>query len=99
MKREKTKIKSKIRLIYDLKLKYDVIEREIRRKTRLLTQNRAQNDPIDHQIKGSLFYDFEDEFRYSRSNFSLFSPQNFTFKYSLDTKIDLKEEEIKIFKD
>ena len=32
-KREKTEIKSKIYLIYDLKLKYDIIGREIRRKT------------------------------------------------------------------
>ena len=35
--KEKTKIKSKIRLIYDSKLKSDVLVREIRRKTLILT--------------------------------------------------------------
>ena len=33
VKREKTEIKSKINLIYDSKIKSDVIGREIRRKT------------------------------------------------------------------
>ena len=99
MKREKTENKSKVRLIYNLKLKYDVIGRDIRRKTRILTLNSARNDPIDRQIKGSSFHDFEDEFWHSRTNSSLFSPQNLTFKHSLEAKIDLEEEKSKRFKD
>ena len=51
-KRDKTKIKSKINLIYDSKMKFDVIGREIRRKIQILTQDSAQNDPIDCQIRG-----------------------------------------------
>ena len=54
-KREKTKIKSEIRLIYDYKLKYNIIGRDIRRKTRVLTQNSARNDPIDFAIWKSSF--------------------------------------------
>ena len=57
----------------------------------MLTQNSALNDPIDRRINGSSFCDFEDEFWHSRSHFSLFSPQNLTFKKSFDAKIDLEE--------
>ena len=74
VKREKTKIKSKIWLIYDSKLKFDVIGRDIRRKTQILTWNSTRNDPINHMLKGSSFRNFEDEFRHSRSDFSLFFP-------------------------
>ena len=78
-------------------MKYDVIEREIRRKTQILTQYSTRNDPIDRWIKGSSFP--EDEFRQVRSDLSLFSSQNLTFKHSLDAEIDLEEEESKRFKD
>ena len=61
-KREETKNKSKLQVIYYSKLKSDVIGREIRRKTQILTQSSARNDLIDCQIKGSSFHDFEDEF-------------------------------------
>ena len=83
-KREKTQNNYKIWLIYDFKLKSDVIAREISMKTQILTQNSVQNNPFDHRIKCFSFYDFEDKFRHSRSNFSLFSPRNITFKHSLD---------------
>ena len=65
----------------------------------MLTQDSTQNDPIDLQIKGFLFRDFIDDRLYSRSDFSLFSPRNLTFKHSLDAKIDLEDEENNIFKD
>ena len=68
-KREKTEIISKIRLIYNLKLKYDVIRRKIKRKTRFLTQDSARNDPIDFRIKGFSFHDFEDSRRHSITDF------------------------------
>ena len=63
------------------------------RKTQILNQNNAQNDPIDHRIKGSLFRDFEDKFWHSRNDFSRFSPQNLAFKHSLDTNITIEDEE------
>ena len=59
----------------------------------------AQNDPINHQIKGFSFRDFEDDHRHSRSDFSLLSPRNSTFKHSLDAEINLEDKESKIFKD
>ena len=46
-KREKTKIKSKINLVYNSKMKSDVIRREIRRKTQILTRDSTHNDLID----------------------------------------------------
>ena len=55
VKREKSKIKSKINLIYNWKMKSDVIERNIGKKTRILTRDSAQNDPIDCRIKGFHF--------------------------------------------
>ena len=85
--------------MYNLKLKFDVTRREIRRKILNITLNRAQNGSIDHWIKGSSFHNFEDEFQHSRGDFSLFSKQNLTFKHSLDAEIDLDEEESKRFKD
>ena len=72
-KREKTEIKSTINLFYDSKLKSDVIRRDIRRKTLILTQDSARNDPIDHRIKSFSFHNFEDDRRYSRRYFSIFS--------------------------
>ena len=72
-RREKTKNKSKIRQMYDSKLKSDVIGREIRMKTHNLTRIHAQNDSIDHRIKGSSFHDSKDEIQHSRGDFFLFS--------------------------
>ena len=93
------KIKSKINLIDNLKMKYDVKGREIMNKTRIITRDSTRSDPIDHRIKGFLFPDFEDDHRHSRSDFSLFSSQTLTFKHSLKREIDLEDEEIKRFKD
>ena len=95
----KTKIISKIYIIYDSKLKANVIGREIRRKTQILTQDSSQNDPIDRWIKGFSFRDFGDDCRYLRSDFFLFSPQNLTFKHSSNAEINLEDEESKRFKD
>ena len=58
----------------------------------------AQIDPIAHQIKDFSFRKFEDDCRHSRSDFSLLSPQNLTFKHSLDAELDIEDEESKIFK-
>ena len=69
------------------------------RKTRILTQDSARNDTIDCQIKDFSFHNFEDDCWHSRSEFSIFSPRNLTFKHSLDAKIDLVDEERKRFKD
>ena len=91
VKREKIKIKSKIRLISYSKLKSNVIRRYIRRKTQFLTHDSAQIDPINCQIKGFSFHQFEDNCQHSRSNFSLFSQQNVTFKHSLDVEMSLEE--------
>ena len=69
------------------------------RKIRIPTRDSARNDPIDCQIKGFLFCNFEDECRHSRIDFSLFSPRNLTFKHSVDVEIDLEAKESKRFKD
>ena len=97
-KERETKIKSKIWLIYNSKLKSNDIGREIKRKTRILTQDSAQIDLIVQRTKGYSFGDFEDNRRHLRSNFSLFSQQNLTFKYSLDKEIDLEAQGSKKFK-
>ena len=68
-------------------------------KKLILTKNSTRNAPNDRRIKGSSFHDFKDEFWYSRSDFSLFSQRNLTFKHSLDMEINLEEEESKKFKD
>ena len=74
MRRErKTKIKIKIHLIYELKLKSCVIGRDIRRKTQILTEDSAWIDPIACQIKWILFREYKDDRWHSRINFSLFS--------------------------
>ena len=63
-----------------------------------LTWSRAQIDPIVHWIIGFSFRDYEDKIWHSRGNFSLFFWRNLEFKYSLDVKMSLEEEEIKRFK-
>ena len=69
------------------------------RKTHNLTRRHAKNDPIDLRIKGSSLLNFEDKFRHSRGDFSLFSQQNLTLKHSSNAKNDLEEEKSKRFKD
>ena len=86
-------------MIYDLKLKSDVIGREVRRKTQILNQDNTQNDPIDRRIIGFSFWNFEDNRQHSRSDFSLFSPRNLTFKHSLEAEIELEDEDNKRFND
>ena len=56
-------------------------------------------DLIDGRIKGFSFRNFEDKIWHSRDDFSLFFQRNIDFKHSLDTEIDLEEDEIKRFKD
>ena len=67
----KIKIKSKLNLIYNSKLKSDFIGRDTSSKTRILTQDSTRNDPMDHRIKGFLFCNFEDDCWHSRNEFSL----------------------------
>ena len=99
LKREKSEIKSKINLIYDSKMKYNVIGRKIRMKTRILTWDSARNDPIDRQIKGFSFFDFKDKIWHSRGTFFLFFRWNLDFKNSLDAEMSIEEKVIKRFKD
>ena len=68
-------------------------------KTHNLTRSHARIDPIDIWIKGFSLCEFEDEIQHSRGDFSLFFQQNLDFKHSLDTKMSLKEKEIKRSKD
>ena len=91
--------KIEINLIYDSKLKSNVIGRQIMRKTQTLTQDSARIDPIAHRIKGFSFRKFEDDRQHSRSDFPLFSQRNLTFKHSLDMEEYLEDEEGKRFKD
>ena len=74
-KKDKSEIKSKIRLKFDSKLKYDVIGREITRKTQIVTRDNTGIDPIDRRIRGFSFREFEDDRRHSRSDVPLFSQQ------------------------
>ena len=69
------------------------------RKTRILTRDSTQNDPIDCRIKGFSFHDFKDNHHHLRNDFSLFFPQNLTFKHSLDAELDLEGKERERFKD
>ena len=55
----------------------------------------TRNDPIDRQIKGFSFCNLEDDRQHPRSDFSLFSPRNLTFKHSLDAEIGLEDKESK----
>ena len=90
---KKTKIKNEINL------NYNVIGRDIRRKTLMLTQDSARIDPIARRIKGFSFSEFEDDCQHSRRDFSLFSQWNLTFKHSIDVEINLEDKESKKFKD
>ena len=96
-KREKTKIKNEIDLIYDYKS--NVIRRKITMKTQFLTQDRTRIDPIAHWIIGFSSRKFEDDRWHSIINFSIFSQQNLTFKHSSDMEISLEVKGSKRFKD
>ena len=85
----KTEIKSKIKLIYDLELKFNT--------TCNLARNCAQNDLINHQIQVFSFRDFENKIWRSIDDFFQFTPPNLDFKHS--SEMTLEEEEIKRFKD
>ena len=93
----KTKIKSKIKIIYDSKLKSNTTRRYIRRKTGSLTRSRAENNPINLQIQGFSFCNFENKFKCSRGGFFRFSPPIFNFKHSSDMEMSLEEVKIKWF--
>ena len=58
---QKAEIKIKINLIYYLKLKSNVVGRQIRRKTQILTRDSVRIDLIALRIKGFSFREFEDD--------------------------------------
>ena len=68
----KTEIKTKIKLIYDLKYKSNAKGRWIKIKTLNLTQSRAWNDVINRQIQGFSFRDFDNKVRHLRCDFFQF---------------------------
>ena len=88
-----------IKPMYDSILKHNDKSQMIRRKTHNLTQSRAQIDPIDCQIKGFSFRDFEAKIWHLIGNFSSFFRQNLDFRHSLDMEMSLEDEAIKRFKD
>ena len=90
---------SKIPLIYDSKLKSNDTQKKIKRKKHSLTQNYAQNDPTNLQIKGFSFCNFKDEFWNLRGEISLVFQRNLTFNHSLDVEMSLEEEESEGFND
>ena len=65
-------------------------------KSRFLTQDGSQIDPIPCQIKG---FSLGNDRWCSRVDFSLFSQRNLTFKHSLDVESDSEEIGSKRFKD
>ena len=97
----KTKIKYKINLIYNSKLKSNDTWRNIGRKTRNLTQSWARNDPIQgfwfRRIQGFSFCDFENKFQHSRGDLFQFSPPILDFKHSTDVEMSLEEVKNKRF--
>ena len=64
-----------------------------------LTRSRAQNDLINFQIQGFLFYDFENEVWCSRCDLFLFSQLILDSKHSLDVEMSLEEKDIKRLSD
>ena len=52
-----------------------------------LTRDSDQNDPINHQIYGFSFRDFENDLQYSRGKFSLIDRWNLTFNQLVDTEM------------
>ena len=59
--RHEIDLKLKLNFIYASKLKSNAKYRNIKMKTRNLTQSSPQNDPINHQMHGFSFHDFEDK--------------------------------------
>ena len=57
----KTEIKLKLNLIYDSKCKINTKWWKIKMKTRNLTQNSLQNDPINRRMHGFSFRVFKNE--------------------------------------
>ena len=90
--------KPKIDLIYNSKLKSNVIGRKIRTKTRFVTQDSARIDLIVRRSKGFSFCEFEDDHWCSKIDFSLFSQQNLSFKCSSDVEMSLEAKGRKRFK-
>ena len=85
----KTEIITKIKVIYDSICKANAKGRQIKMKTHNLTRSRARNDPINCQIQGFSFCDFENEVRRSSCNFFLFFQPILDFKHSLDAEMSL----------
>ena len=69
------------------------------RKTHNLTRDSDQNDPINHQIQGFSFCDFEDDHWRSRGKFSLFYQRNLTSNHSVNVEMSLEAIGSKRFKD
>ena len=68
-------------------------------RTRFLTQDSARIDLMFCHIKGFSFRIFEDDRWPSKINFSLFSQQNLTLKYSFNVKMSLEAKGNNRFKD
>ena len=56
-------------------------------KARNLTQSCAQNDPINCEIQGFSFRDFENEVWHSRCDFFQFPQSIYDFLHSSDAKM------------
>ena len=69
------------------------------RKRPNLIRDSDQNDPINLQIQGFSFRNFEKDCRCSRDEFSLIDQQNLTFNHSVDTEMSLEVIGSKRFKD
>ena len=95
----KTEIKTKIKLIYDSKYKFNAKGRWTKMKTLNLTRSRARNDPINCRIQRFSFRDFENKVRRSRCDFFQFSQPILDFINSLDAKLSLEDEEVKRLSD
>ena len=67
----KIDLKLKLNLIDDSKCKSNAKWQKIKMKIRNLTQSHAWNDPINLQMHGYSFRDFEDKNWHSRCDFSL----------------------------
>ena len=91
----KTKIKTKLNLIYDSKYKSNGKWWKIKMKTCNLTQIRARNDPINRRMHGYSFHNFEDKNWHSRYDLSLLPRSIFDFMHSSDTKTCQEGKEIK----
>ena len=64
-----------------------------------LTQDSDRNDPINRQIQGFSFRNFENDYRCSRGEFSLFNGRNLASNHFVDAEMILEVIGSKRFKD